>query len=179
MHGHTIAYTITDSPLGSLLIGATKRGLTRIMHGKAPEKMIAEFVSEHDTADIMHNLPVVEATRLQLAEFFSGRRKEFFLPLDLSRGTAFQQSIWHEIARIPFGKTISYSQLAACVSKPKAVRASAHGCATNPVPLVIPCHRVVAKDGSLGGFGWGLRVKKFLLEMEQGAMTGETAAELA
>jgi methylated-DNA-[protein]-cysteine S-methyltransferase len=109
--------------------------------------------------------PILEKTTKQLDEFFSGRRDQFDLPLDLE-GTDFQKKVWKQLLKIPFGKTLSYSQLAKKIGAPNASRAVGTACGKNPIPIVVPCHRVLAKDQKLGGFGWGLPYKKRLLQLE-------------
>ena len=104
-------------------------------------------------------------TARQLAEYFAGRRTGFDLPLDL-RGTPFQLAVWQSLAAVPYGRTVSYSQQAAAVSRPKAVRAVGQANGRNPVPIVLPCHRVVGANGSLTGFGGGLDIKLSLLRHE-------------
>lgn len=102
---------------------------------------------------------------VQIQEYFKGKRREFTFPLFLS-GSNFQKRIWSEISKIPYGKTVSYSKIAQRIKNRNAVRAVGNACGKNPVPIIIPCHRVIAKDGSLGGFGGGLTLKSKLLELE-------------
>ncbi|MDI3316991.1 MAG: methylated-DNA--[protein]-cysteine S-methyltransferase [Bacillota bacterium] len=109
---------------------------------------------------------LAEAAAAQLQEYFSGRRQRFDLPLDL-RGTPFQLQVWQELLRLPFGETVTYAQLAARVGRPRAARAVGGAMAANPVPLLVPCHRVVAEAG-LGGYGGGLELKRRLLRLERG-----------
>lgn len=103
----------------------------------------------------------------QLGAYFGGRLENFNLPLRMI-GTDFQMSVWNALRAIPFGETVSYSQLAAMVSRPRACRAAAAACGANPIPIIVPCHRVIAADGSIGGFSSGLRLKRFLLGIEAG-----------
>lgn len=164
----TIACITIDSPLGNLFLGATENGLALVSNPSQNTlaKCEATFLATYPGAVQTAQLPVLAETARQLTEYFAGNRTVFSLPLDMSRGTAFQHTIWQKIARIPYGQAISYTQLAERAGRPKAIRAAAHGCATNPLPLVVPCHRVLAKDGSLGGFAWGLAAKKYLLGLE-------------
>jgi methylated-DNA-[protein]-cysteine S-methyltransferase len=115
--------------------------------------------------------PLLRETARQLAEYFAGARRVFDLPL-APRGTAFQCDVWTTLATIPFGETISYAQLASRVGKPTAVRAVGAANGRNPLPIVLPCHRVIGADGSLTGFGGGLPTKQFLLQLE-GALPRE------
>lgn len=104
----------------------------------------------------------------QLAEYLAGKRKQFDLKL-APKGTPFQQKVWKELQKIPYGKTKTYQELATAIGKPKAARAVGMALNRNPLPFIIPCHRVVGKNGSLTGFSWGLKMKKWLLELEQSA----------
>lgn len=104
---------------------------------------------------------------LQLAAYFGGRLKNFSLPIRMV-GTDFQMSVWKALRTVPFGETVSYSRLAAMASRQKACRAAAAACGANPIPIIVPCHRVIAADGSIGGFSSGLRLKRFLLGIEAG-----------
>lgn len=103
---------------------------------------------------------------VQLEEYFLGKRKRFSVPVDLTSATNFQKSVWNMLCKIPYGKTISYKEIARRIGKPKAVRAVGNACAQNPVPVLIPCHRVIRSNGKLGGFSAGLDVKRRLLEIE-------------
>jgi methylated-DNA-[protein]-cysteine S-methyltransferase len=102
----------------------------------------------------------------QLDEYFRGERRAFDVAIDLTEGTAFQRAVWAELARIPYGATISYRELARRVGAPKAVRAVGSANGRNPVSILVPCHRVIAADGTLGGYGGGLATKRFLLDLE-------------
>ncbi len=103
----------------------------------------------------------------QLDEYFAGKRQQFEIPLDLSFGTKFQQKVWQQLLNIPFGKTISYAQLANQIQQPKASRAVGNANGKNPISLIIPCHRVIASDGGLGGYTGGLAIKEYLLNFEK------------
>ena len=103
--------------------------------------------------------------RRQLAEYFDGRRKNFELPLKPD-GTEFELAVWEELIKIPYGETVSYGEIARRIGKPAAVRAAASAVGRNPIPIIIPCHRVIRSDGSIGGFAWGLDVKRHLLAIE-------------
>ena len=163
-----IAYTHVDSPVGTLLLAAGDEGL-HLIEFQRPRHPMARLhdwqVGENDT---------IRLTARQLAEYFRGARRDFDLPL-APRGTQFQRTVWRELASIPYGATISYAELARRVGKPSAVRAVGAANGRNPLPLVLPCHRVIGSDGALTGFGGGLPTKEFLLRME-GALP--TAADL-
>jgi methylated-DNA-[protein]-cysteine S-methyltransferase len=107
----------------------------------------------------------------QLDEYFSGKRKKFDLPIKFE-GTKFQQKVWAELLKIPYGKTSNYSEIAKKIKNPKAVRAVGTAIGQNPIGIIVPCHRVILKDGKLGGFAWGSEIKKKLLKLESGSMAG-------
>ncbi len=109
----------------------------------------------------------LDETARQLEEYFAGRRREFDLPLDLRLAHGFRRHVLDELRDVGYGTTVSYSELAQAAGNPRAVRAVGSACATNPIPIVIPCHRVLRSDGSLGGYGGGLHVKRALLDLEQ------------
>ena len=152
-----------DSPVGRLRLAADEEALRSIEFpsSRHPVALPADSI-EDDNA-------ILAATRAQLREYFDGARDRFDLPLG-PVGTEFQRSVWFALAGIPFGATLSYAQLAAQVGRPSAVRAVGAANGRNPLPIVLPCHRVIGSDGSLTGFGGGLPAKQFLLELE-GALT--------
>jgi methylated-DNA-[protein]-cysteine S-methyltransferase len=155
-----------DSPVGRLLLAADDEALRLIEFPspRHPMSRVDEWKEDENT--------VLRATHSQLDEYFEGRRKRFELPLG-PRGTDFQRTVWHTLAGIPYGTTISYAQLATRVGKATAMRAVGAANGRNPLPIVLPCHRVVGSDGSLTGFGGGLPTKQFLLELE-GALAPAT-----
>ncbi|HYX25111.1 MAG TPA: methylated-DNA--[protein]-cysteine S-methyltransferase [Thermoanaerobaculia bacterium] len=158
-------YTSTfDSPCGPLTCVVDDDGaVLRIAfgHGRDARK-IAELKAENEAIEDASRTAEV---RRQLAEYFAGRRQEFDLPL-APRGTPFQLAVWAELRRIPFGETRSYADVARALGKPAATRAVGRANGANPIPIVVPCHRVVGSDGSLTGFGGGLAAKARLLELE-------------
>lgn len=154
-----ILHTTLDSPVGPLLLAAGDDGLRLIefanpRHPTTPE---ADW-REGDNA-------VLRVTRAQLREYFAGARRAFDLPL-APRGTAFQRRVWDALATIPYGSTTSYGEIARRIGTPDAVRAVGAANGRNPLPIVVPCHRVIGADGSLTGFGGGLPTKRFLLRLE-------------
>lgn len=163
-----IHYQYIESPVDPLLIAADEHGL-HLIEFHAPRHPMSRVA-----AWIEGSNPIIEATRLQLDEYFAGSRKKFNLPL-APQGTPFQAKVWHTLATIPYGQTISYAQLAQRVGKPTAMRAVGAANGRNPLPIVLPCHRVIGADGSLTGFGGGLPTKQFLLQLE-GALP--TASDL-
>lgn len=154
-----IAYTEYQSPLGTLLIAATGRGLHGIyfeQHRHFKGKDGWQFQPEQD---------ILQRTVAQLEEFFAGTRSEFDLPLDMS-GTPFQQQVWQELLRIPYGATVSYGQHAQVLGRPKAARAVGAAIGRNPVSIIVPCHRVIGGSGALTDYAGGLDRKRSLLELE-------------
>ena len=162
----TIRYACADSPLGRMLIAATERGICSIQFGRTDGELIEglkrEFPFAARKSDEGALQPWVEA----LLSHMRGEELESSLPLDI-RATAFQRKVWRYLQTIPFGATKSYQQVAKAIGQPRACRAVARACATNPVAVAIPCHRVVRQDGSMGGYRWGIERKKTLLELEQ------------
>ena len=161
-------YAYLDTPVGTLLIAGDAAAVLQITfpsHGRAAKAEAGWVESERG--------PVGEAVR-QLREYFAGERVGFDLPM-APRGTEFQRSVWRQLLGIPYGETISYGELARRVGNPKASRAVGSANGKNPLPIVIPCHRVIAGDGTLGGFGGGLPTKKILLALEQCASIGNGA----
>lgn len=160
-----ILYTIICCPLGFLLIGATEHGLCTVQFGDSKEELEHALRQEYPAAQIQRDQSHLKAWVKALREYFQGRELTPQLPLDV-RATAFQQRVWQELQKIPYGQTRSYREIARRIGTPQAARAVARACATNPVPLVIPCHRVVREDGSLGGYGGGIARKRALLSHE-------------
>ena len=159
-----IVHTTIASPVGPLLLAADDDGL-RLIEFHAPRHPMRA----RRRLARRRQRTAAQATRQQLDEYFAGKRHDFDLPL-APQGTPFQREVWHTLAAIPYGETISYAQLATRVGKPAAVRAVGAANGRNPLPLVLPCHRVIGSDGSLTGFGGGLPTKQFLLR------TGRRAA---
>lgn len=152
-------YAYLDTPIGTLLIAGDADAVLQISFPSRGKAEAGWVESQRG--------PVGEAVR-QLREYFAGERSDFVLPL-APRGTEFQRSVWRQLQGIPYGETISYGELARRVGSPKASRAVGSANGKNPLPIVIPCHRVIAGDGTLGGFGGGLPTKQTLLALEQGA----------
>lgn len=161
---HEIASTTLATPIGRLTVVASPRGLLRIDFA-ARTGGRARHATRATSPEAKQARRHLAAAIRQLREYFAGRRSRFDLPLDLA-GSAYQQRVWHALQRIPFGRTLSYGQLATQLGAPGGARAVGRACATNPVPLVVPCHRVVGGDGSLHGYDGGLWRKQRLLELE-------------
>jgi methylated-DNA-[protein]-cysteine S-methyltransferase len=155
----SIAFATIDSPLGPLLLAASDAGLHAVEFPRARHPVPRGA----DWRPGGHRL--LREARRQLDEYFAGRRRAFDLPL-APQGTGFQREVWYSLATIPYGETVSYAQLAARVGRPKAMRAVGAANGRNPLPIVLPCHRVIGADGSLTGFGGGLDAKRFLLQLE-------------
>lgn len=166
--GMTINYTIAECALGSVLVAATDKGICSVRLGDSKEKLEAEFLSEYPAADVKRDDKHLNAMVKQIVSHVAGERKNLNLPLDI-QATAFQQTVWEKLRAIPYGRTRSYGDIAREIGRPTATRAVARACATNPVALVIPCHRVVREDKSLGGYRWGLARKRALIERERSA----------
>ena len=163
--GMEIRYTTFDTPLGCLLIAATERGVCALQLGDDPSALGEALAAEFPQATLRPDDDGLAEAAAALREHLTGRRPLLDLPLDV-RGTAFQQRVWAELRKIPYGQTRTYTQVAKAIGQPNAVRAVARACATNPAALVIPCHRVVRAGGALAGYRWGLARKKTLLENE-------------
>jgi AraC family transcriptional regulator, regulatory protein of adaptative response / methylated-DNA-[protein]-cysteine methyltransferase len=166
--GMKIGYMIAKSPLGKVLVAATERGISAVYLGDAENTMVAELREEYPRAEIA---PATDSFRRWVSEIvqrIEGKQPRMELPLDL-QATAFQRRVWQELQRIPRGRTRTYSQVARSLGQPKAVRAVARACATNPVSVVVPCHRVIRQDGALAGYRWGLSRKEQLLAQERAA----------
>ncbi len=161
-----VVYARVDSPVGRVWVAATEMGVCKISLGAERSGAFLSWLSQH-----VHPLQVVEDAELmtvatsQLDEYFSGARRSFDLPLDV-HGTAFQTAVWSQVARIPYGATASYGDVAQLVGRPKASRAVGAALGANPLPIVIPCHRVIGSGGALVGFGAGLDAKETLLRLE-------------
>ena len=166
--GMKIGYSFADSSLGKVLVGATERGVSAVYLGDAEPKLVAELQAEYPRADISPATDSFERWVKEIVQRVEGNPPRVELPLDL-QATAFQRRVWQELQRIPRGATRTYSQVARALGKPKAVRAVARACATNPVSIVVPCHRVIRGDGNLAGYRWGLSRKEQLLKHERAA----------
>jgi AraC family transcriptional regulator of adaptative response/methylated-DNA-[protein]-cysteine methyltransferase len=164
--GMTIGYTVAESPLGLLLVAATERGVCSVQLGDSAEELEGALRAEFPRADVRADEAGLQPQVRALLDYLEGQRPHPELPLDV-QGTAFQKRVWEELRRIPPGQTASYGEIAGRIGQPTAARAVARACATNPVALVTPCHRVVGQDGSVSGYRWGVARKRKLLEGEQ------------
>jgi len=164
----TIRYTCADSPLGRMLIAATERGICAIQFARTDSELMEGLKREFPFAARKSDNNGLQSWVGALLEHMRDKDADSSLPLDI-RATAFQRRVWRYLQSIPFGATRSYRQVAKAIGQPRASRAVARACATNPVAVAIPCHRVVREDGGMGGYRWGIERKKALLEMEQRA----------
>jgi AraC family transcriptional regulator of adaptative response/methylated-DNA-[protein]-cysteine methyltransferase len=160
-----IRYTLTDSALGRLLLAATERGIAAIILDDDDARLESWLRLEFPTEKIERDDDGLRNWLPPVLDAAAGKRSVTDLPLD-PRGTEFQQCVWQELQRIPAGQTRSYSQIAESIGRPRAVRAVARACATNPISVIVPCHRVIRRDGNLGGYGGGLERKRQLLARE-------------
>lgn len=167
--GIRIVYTIAGSPLGRLLVAATERGVCSVALGDSDSDLTATLFAEYPAAAIDRKDTKISATLNlwldKILESLNGQKTRIDLPLDI-QATSFQWRVWEELRRIPFGATRSYQEIAAAIGQPKAARAVARACASNHAALVIPCHRVIREDKSLGGYRWGIERKEKILKQE-------------
>jgi AraC family transcriptional regulator of adaptative response/methylated-DNA-[protein]-cysteine methyltransferase len=161
-----VRYTIAGSPLGRMLVAATDKGICAIQFGDSDEQLQQGLMREFPFATRRRDDAAMAEWRVNLTRLMEGRETNPSLPLDI-RATAFQRRVWESLQKIPRGQTRSYSAVAKEIGMPKATRAVARACATNPVAVAIPCHRVVRQDGELGGYRWGLERKERLLALEK------------
>lgn len=164
--GATINFAITECELGYLLVAATEKGVCAVRLGSNPNELEQDLRSEFSAAQINRDAGQLTESVLAILEHLAGTRPNLNLPLDV-QATAFQRLVWEALVAIPYGSTRSYGEVAQAIGRPSAVRAVARACATNPVALVVPCHRVIGSDKSLSGYRWGLERKKKLLEREK------------
>ncbi len=156
----TLATATLDTPIGRLRLAATERGLAAVIF---PNQKDIPFPKRDGSPKARAHLAKAEKA---LERYFEGKQKDFSELTLAAEGTAFQKSVWKALARIPFGETRSYADIARAIGNPKGVRAVGLANGRNPIPVIVPCHRVIGADGSLTGFGGGLPTKKWLLEFE-------------
>ncbi|HVV17859.1 MAG TPA: methylated-DNA--[protein]-cysteine S-methyltransferase [Pseudonocardiaceae bacterium] len=161
-----VAYRTVDTPVGTLLVAATETGLVRVAYAREGHDTVLATLAERVSPRILHAPGRLDGVARQLDEYFSGSRTVFDLPLDLRLAKGFRRAVLDHLPSIAYGRTESYAQVAAAAGSPKAVRAVGTACATNPLPVVVPCHRVVKSDGSFGGYVGGPDAKHTLLTME-------------
>ncbi len=161
-----VAYRTLDTPVGTLLLATTGTGLVRVAYETEGHDRVLATLAARISPRILNVPKRLDAAAREIDEYFSGRRHSFDLPLDLSLSTGFRRMVLHHLSDIAYGHTASYAAVAAAAGNPRAVRAAATACATNPLPIVVPCHRVVRSDGSVGGYLGGPAAKQTLLRLE-------------
>jgi AraC family transcriptional regulator of adaptative response/methylated-DNA-[protein]-cysteine methyltransferase len=163
--GMRIGYTVANTTLGKVLVAATERGVSAVYLGESERSLVEELRKEYAKAEILRAPAGNETWLSEIVGRVEGSAPSVDLPLDV-RATAFQRRVWQELQKIPRGATRTYTQVARALGKPRSVRAVARACATNPVSVIVPCHRVIRTDGTLAGYRWGLERKEKLLERE-------------
>jgi methylated-DNA-[protein]-cysteine S-methyltransferase len=161
-----IAYTTIDTPVGCLLLAATERGLVRVAYDGEDHDGVLDTLATRLSPRILRAPRRLDDAARELDQYFAGARRTFDLPLDMSLSRGFRQLVQRHLPEIGYGRTQTYAQVARLVGSPRAVRAVGSACATNPLPVVVPCHRVLHSDGSLGGYVGGVAAKSTLLNME-------------
>ena len=161
-----VAYTTVDSPVGPLLLAATPHGLVRVAYGVEDHDRVLDALSRRISPRVLRAPRRLDAAARELDEYFGGRRRVFDLPLDLSLSAGFRQLVQRHLPEIGYGQTRTYGQVAQLVGNPRAVRAVGTACATNPLPVVVPCHRVLKADGTPGDYVGGQEAKVTLLTLE-------------
>jgi len=164
-----VAYMTIDSPVGSLLLAATPKGLVRVAYGVEDHDRVLESLARQVSPRVLRAPKRLDKAARELDEYFSMKRRVFDLPLDLSLSRGFRQLVQQHLPEIGYGQTRTYGQVAEIVGNPKAVRAVGSACATNPLPVVVPCHRVLKADGTPGGYVGGPAAKIALLRLEASA----------
>jgi methylated-DNA-[protein]-cysteine S-methyltransferase len=164
-----VAYRTLDTPVGTLLLAATGQGLVRVAFASEDHDLVLRQLADRVSPRVLRAPARLDAAARELDQYFAGRRSRFDLPLDFQLSRGFRRAVLSHLTEIGYGTTASYAAVAAAAGNPKAVRAAATACATNPLPLVVPCHRVVRSDGTIGGYAGGVDVKKALLALEAAA----------
>ncbi len=167
-----LATTTYESPLGRLRIAATEKGVVRIALPRAAGRGFAGWLErELPCAEALDWLPPLDKVCRELDDYFAGERRDFQVPLDL-RGTDFQLDVWRALCEVPFGETLSYGEIARSIKRPRAARPVGAASGANPLPIIVPCHRVIASGGKLGGYSGGLDSKRKLLALEKATLPG-------
>ena len=171
-----VAYRTVDSPVGSLLLAATPLGLVRVAYASENHDAILARLAAQVSPRVLHAPARLDRVAREFEEYFAGRRRSFDVALDLQLSRGFRRAVHLHLREIGYGRTESYAQVAAAAGRPAAVRAVGSACAANPLPVVVPCHRVVRSDGTLGGYVGGAEAKRELLTMESGTAQVRIAA---
>ena len=165
-----VAWTVADSPIGSLTLAATPAGLVRLSFGD--DEAAIDDLARRVSPRVLRSPGRLDDARRQLDEYFEGRRHDFDLPLDWQLSGGFRRQVLAELVQVPYGHTVSYKELAERAGNPKASRAAGTAMATNPIAVVVPCHRCLRTSGDLGGYGGGLDAKVWLLHLEGSRLVG-------
>jgi methylated-DNA-[protein]-cysteine S-methyltransferase len=161
-----VAYATVDAPVGKLLVAGTSRGLVKVAFGGIPHDKVLVELSEDLSPRVIEAPARLDSVRRQLDEYFEGRRTRFDLPLDWQLSHGFGRRVLRHTARIPYGEVSTYKSMAAAAGSPRGARAAGNALGANPIPIVVPCHRVLHSGGGIGGYGGGLDRKVLLLELE-------------
>ena len=164
-----VAYRTLDTPVGSLLLAATEAGLVRVAYPNQGHDEVLGSLARAISPRVLAAPRRLDTVARELEEYFAGHRRTFDVPLDLRLAAGFRRAVLEQLPAIGYGRTQSYAAVAAAAGSPRAVRAVGSACATNPLPVVVPCHRVVRTDGKAGGYVAGAAVKRQLLALESGA----------
>lgn len=168
-----VAYALVDSPVGTLLIAETRKGLVRVaFDGNYPQDKVLQELAEDVSPRVLESPARLDDARRELDEYFEGRRTEFELPLDWRLTRGFGRRVLRNTARIPYGRVSTYKTVAGEAGSPRGARAAGNALGANPIAIVVPCHRVLHSGGGLGGYGGGLDRKEFLLKLEGGRRRG-------
>jgi methylated-DNA-[protein]-cysteine S-methyltransferase len=160
-----VAYDLVDTPIGALLVATTDRGLCRIAYDAEPDREV-ELLAKVFGLRVLQSTRPIDPARRQLSEYFEGKRQRFDLDVDLALQADFNRRVLRELARVPYGEVVTYGELAARSARPRAARAVGTVMNRNPLPIVLPCHRVIGANGKLVGYGGGLERKETLLRLE-------------
>jgi methylated-DNA-[protein]-cysteine S-methyltransferase len=160
-----VAYDVVESPIGALFVAVTERGLARISYDADPEAEVERLARMYGVR-VLRSAAPIEPARRELDEYFEGERRSFDLPLDLAQIAEFNRLVLRELARVPYGEVVTYGELAARAARPRAARAVGTVMNRNPLPIVLPCHRVIGANGNLVGYAGGLERKETLLRHE-------------
>jgi methylated-DNA-[protein]-cysteine S-methyltransferase len=164
-----VAYRTVDSPVGPLLLAGTEQGLIRIAFAGEGHDAVLQALADKISPRVLHAPARLDAAARELAEYFAGQRRGFDLPLDWRLSAGFRRTVLSHLPEIGYGHTASYAAVARLAGNPRAIRAAATACATNPLPVVVPCHRVVLADGRIGNYRGGPEAKRTLLTLEEEA----------
>jgi len=167
-----VAYRTVDSPVGTLLLAATDQGLVRVAYEREDHDHVLQTLSELISPRILRAPRRLDQVARQLSEYFTGERHDFVLPLDFRLAHGFRRAVLGHLVLINYGQTETYAEVAAATGHARAARAVGTACATNPMPVIVPCHRVLRSDGTLGGYVGGLNTKATLLSLEAGKSIG-------